>query len=340
MDRKSYVQVLADHTTQDVSQAHRPERQESPRMEEESPYIKKVEEEFVHIKEEQEEYFIRVENPHIEEQQQHHPLRKEEEDPPYVKVEVVDILKSTDEPLKSEDASVREASRGSKPQNGSNSSSKEGSQADNLIARPSESDNFTSNSLFSCLSEDRRRDLKFYRIPRDPERRARLTAAIRRENWAPNDYHRLCSSHFISDVSEAHRPERQESPRMEEESPYIKVEEEFVHVKEEQEEYFIRLQNLHIEEQQQSDPLKKEEEDLPYVKVEVVDIPKWTVEPLKGESGGPGEASRAAEPPNGSSTSKEGSQADNLIARPSESDEFTSHSLFCEYHVIHLEGNV
>ncbi|XP_057700366.1 THAP domain-containing protein 1-like [Corythoichthys intestinalis] len=46
--------------------------------------------------------------------------------------------------------------------------------------------------------EDRRRDLNFYRIPRDSKRRPRLTAAIRRENWAPNDYHRLCSSHFIS----------------------------------------------------------------------------------------------------------------------------------------------
>ncbi|XP_057690824.1 uncharacterized protein LOC130915103 [Corythoichthys intestinalis] len=46
--------------------------------------------------------------------------------------------------------------------------------------------------------EDKRRDLKFYRIPREPERRARWTAAIRRENWAPNHHHRLCSSHFIS----------------------------------------------------------------------------------------------------------------------------------------------
>ncbi|XP_057710262.1 uncharacterized protein LOC130928063 isoform X4 [Corythoichthys intestinalis] len=132
----------------DVSQAHRPERQESPRMEEELPYIKKVEEEFVHIKEEQEEYFIRVVNPHIEEQQQPQPLKKEEEDPPYVKVVVVDIPKWTDEPLKGEDGGVKEASRGTEPQNGSNSSSKEGSQADNLIARPSESDNFTSHSLF------------------------------------------------------------------------------------------------------------------------------------------------------------------------------------------------
>ncbi|XP_057676547.1 zinc finger protein 35-like isoform X3 [Corythoichthys intestinalis] len=132
----------------------------------------------------------------------------------------------------------------------------------------------------------------------------------------------------MSDVSQA---QRQESARMEEESPYIKkVEEEFVHIKEEQEEYFIRLQNPHIEEQQQPPPLKKEE-DPQYVKVEVVYIPKWTGESFKGEDGGPSEVSRGTEPPNGSSSnsSKERSQAANLIARPSESDDFTSHSLFC-----------
>ncbi|XP_057710224.1 uncharacterized protein LOC130928042 isoform X3 [Corythoichthys intestinalis] len=135
--------------------------------------------------------------------------------------------------------------------------------------------------------------------------------------------------HFHSDVSQAHRPECQESPRMEEELPYIKkVEEEFIHIKEEQEEYFFRVGNPHIEEQQQPHPLKKEEEDPPYVKVEVVNTPKWTSEHLKGEDGGPSEASSWTEPPNGSSSSsKEGSQADNLIARPSESDDFTSHSL-------------
>ncbi|XP_057710246.1 uncharacterized protein LOC130928055 isoform X3 [Corythoichthys intestinalis] len=142
----------------DVSQAQRPERQESPGMEAESPYINKVEEEFVHIKEEQEEYFNRVVNPHVEEQQQPHPLKKEAEDPPYVKVEVVDIPKWTDEPLKGEDGGVSEASRGTEPQNISNSSSKEGSQADNLIAQPSASDDFTSLSLFchggSCVTNN------------------------------------------------------------------------------------------------------------------------------------------------------------------------------------------
>ncbi|XP_057709609.1 uncharacterized protein LOC130927674 isoform X3 [Corythoichthys intestinalis] len=134
----------------------------------------------------------------------------------------------------------------------------------------------------------------------------------------------------MSDISQAHHPERLESARMEvaEESPYIiKLEEEFVHIKEEQEEYFMRVENPHIEEQQQPHPLKKEEEDPPYVKVEVVNIPKWTSEPLKDKDGGPSEASRGKEPPN-SSRSKEGYQADNLIARPSESDDFTSHSLF------------
>ncbi|XP_057710179.1 uncharacterized protein LOC130928020 isoform X4 [Corythoichthys intestinalis] len=138
----------------------------------------------------------------------------------------------------------------------------------------------------------------------------------------------------MSDVSQVHHPERLEPARMEvvEESPYIKkLEEEFVHIKEEQEEYFIRVENPHIEEQQEPHPLKKEEEDPPLVKVEVVSIPKWTSEPLTDEDGGPSEASRGTEPPNGSnSRSKEGSQADNLLARTSESDDFTSHSLFGE----------
>ncbi|XP_057711197.1 uncharacterized protein LOC130928531 isoform X3 [Corythoichthys intestinalis] len=133
----------------------------------------------------------------------------------------------------------------------------------------------------------------------------------------------------MSDVSQVHRPERQECARMkeeeEEESPCVKnVEEELVHIKEE---YFIRVENPHIEEQQQLHPLKKEEDDPLYVKVEVVDIQKWTDGNLKGEDGGPSEASRGAELLSGSS-SKEGFQADNLIPRPSESDDFTSFSMF------------
>ncbi|XP_057709915.1 uncharacterized protein LOC130927844 isoform X2 [Corythoichthys intestinalis] len=122
---------------------------------EESPYTKKLEEEFVHIKEEQE-YFIRVENPHIEEQQQPHPLKKEEEDPPYVKVEVVDIPNWSDEPLMGEDGGLSEASRGADLLSGSGS--KEGFQADNLIARPSESDDFTSGLLFCVPGMSHRRE--------------------------------------------------------------------------------------------------------------------------------------------------------------------------------------
>ncbi|XP_057675225.1 uncharacterized protein LOC130905657 isoform X6 [Corythoichthys intestinalis] len=261
----------------DANQAHRPELQESPRMEEkeeESPYVK-VEEEFVLIKEERKEYLITVENPHIEEKQQSHPLKKEEEDPSYVKDEVVDVPEWTCEPLKGEDGGPSDASRGAKSPSGGSSSSTEGSQIDNLITQPSESDNATSHSLFY--------------------------------------------------VSQVHRPELQESARIGEEdkkeSPYIKVEEEFVHIKEEQEEYFIRVENPLIEEKQESQPLKKEEENPSYVKEEVVDVPKWTGEPLKGEDGGSSEARRGAEPPSGSGSSTEGSQADNLIAQP--------HSLFC-----------
>ncbi|XP_057710017.1 uncharacterized protein LOC130927912 isoform X3 [Corythoichthys intestinalis] len=128
----------------------------------------------------------------------------------------------------------------------------------------------------------------------------------------------------MSDVSQTNRPKSQESTRMEEEeeeaSLYVKkMVEKFVHIKEEPEEYFIRVENPHILEQQQPHPLKKEEEDPPYVKVVVVDIPKWIGDPLMGEDSGPNEAS---------SSSSKGFQADYLFARPSESDDFTSHSLF------------
>ncbi|XP_057711739.1 uncharacterized protein LOC130928931 isoform X3 [Corythoichthys intestinalis] len=135
----------------------------------------------------------------------------------------------------------------------------------------------------------------------------------------------------MADNSQAQGPQCQESARIKEEekveeSPYIKkVGDRFVQIKEEQEE------NPHIEDQKQPHPVKKEEveEDPPYVKVELVDIPKWTDEPLKGEDGGPSVPNERAEPPRGSnSSSKEGFQAD---ARPSDSDDTTSHSRFyCE----------
>ncbi|XP_057685110.1 involucrin-like isoform X2 [Corythoichthys intestinalis] len=138
--------------------------------------------------------------------------------------------------------------------------------------------------------------------------------------------------HRREDASQAHCPERQESARIgeeeEEESQFIKKEEEeFVHIKDEWDEYFIRVENPYIEEQQQPNVLKMEE-DPPYVKVEVVDIPKWSGEPLK--CCGPSEANREAEPPSGSSSSStERSEADILFAQPSDSDDATSHSLFC-----------
>ncbi|XP_057685205.1 uncharacterized protein LOC130911339 isoform X2 [Corythoichthys intestinalis] len=148
-------QVNINPEMTDVSQAHcpaLPKRQGSARIEEdeeeESPYMKKEEEVYVHIKEEQEEYFIPVENTHIEEQQKRYPLIKEEADPPYVKVEVIDVSKWTGESLKGEDAGPSQASRGAEPTSGGSSSLKEGSQAD-LMVQSSESDDATSHSLFS-----------------------------------------------------------------------------------------------------------------------------------------------------------------------------------------------
>ncbi|XP_057705060.1 zinc finger and BTB domain-containing protein 47-like isoform X2 [Corythoichthys intestinalis] len=126
----------------------------------------------------------------------------------------------------------------------------------------------------------------------------------------------------MSDVSQEKRQEfgRIKEEEEGEELSQIKKEEddEFVHIKEEQKEYFIKVENPHIEEQQQQPhPLKGED-----VKEEVS---KWTGEPLKVEDGGPIEASGGAEPPSGgSSCSKEGSH---LITQPSEIDNATSHSL-------------
>ena len=42
---------------------------------------------------------------------------------------------------------------------------------------------------------------KFYRFPKDPERRRRWVAAIRREGWQPNDGSRICGAHFVSSMS-------------------------------------------------------------------------------------------------------------------------------------------
>lgn len=40
--------------------------------------------------------------------------------------------------------------------------------------------------------------IKFHRFPKDEERRAKWIAAVRRENWTPNDNTWICSQHFVN----------------------------------------------------------------------------------------------------------------------------------------------
>ena len=42
------------------------------------------------------------------------------------------------------------------------------------------------------------RNIKFHRFPKDEERRAKWIAAVRRENWTPNDNTWICSQHFVN----------------------------------------------------------------------------------------------------------------------------------------------
>ena len=46
-----------------------------------------------------------------------------------------------------------------------------------------------------------RQDLSIYRIPSEPDRRRRWSAAINRKDWKPSAYQRLCSDHFIGGKS-------------------------------------------------------------------------------------------------------------------------------------------
>ena len=41
-------------------------------------------------------------------------------------------------------------------------------------------------------------EIKFYRFPKNPERRRLWVRAMRRDFWKPNVHSRLCSTHFIS----------------------------------------------------------------------------------------------------------------------------------------------
>ena len=52
---------------------------------------------------------------------------------------------------------------------------------------------------FGCNSRQKSSSgVHFYRFPANKERRQRWIAAVRRDNWEPTIYSRLCSRHFIS----------------------------------------------------------------------------------------------------------------------------------------------
>ena len=52
-----------------------------------------------------------------------------------------------------------------------------------------------------CTKRHRKgKGVGFYRIPKDPERRRRWVAAIRRVKWQPNEGTRLCGLHFVSGI--------------------------------------------------------------------------------------------------------------------------------------------
>ena len=51
---------------------------------------------------------------------------------------------------------------------------------------------------YGCTNRQGMADIKFFHFPRDEERRSKWIAAIKRQNWTPSEYSRLCSAHFIT----------------------------------------------------------------------------------------------------------------------------------------------
>ena len=72
-----------------------------------------------------------------------------------------------------------------------------------LLAIVSTSTMPTSCVVFGCASrwikseDDDQACLKFFAMPKDPERRKLWTNAINRKGWTAKDHHRVCSRHFI-----------------------------------------------------------------------------------------------------------------------------------------------
>uniref|UniRef100_A0A1X7VJM9 THAP-type domain-containing protein n=1 Tax=Amphimedon queenslandica TaxID=400682 RepID=A0A1X7VJM9_AMPQE len=51
-----------------------------------------------------------------------------------------------------------------------------------------------------CANRQGKPNVKFYTFPKNPERKNRWIAAVRRKNWAPSRFSRICSEHFRNDL--------------------------------------------------------------------------------------------------------------------------------------------
>uniref|UniRef100_A0A1X7T6W7 THAP-type domain-containing protein n=1 Tax=Amphimedon queenslandica TaxID=400682 RepID=A0A1X7T6W7_AMPQE len=58
---------------------------------------------------------------------------------------------------------------------------------------------------FGCTNRQGKIGIKFYRFPSHPGRRSKWIAAIKRQNWTPSEYSRLCSADFILEFSDYRR---------------------------------------------------------------------------------------------------------------------------------------
>lgn len=51
---------------------------------------------------------------------------------------------------------------------------------------------------FGCTNRQGKAGIKFFRFPKDVERRKKWIVAIKRQNWTPTEYSRVCSAHFVT----------------------------------------------------------------------------------------------------------------------------------------------
>ena len=49
-----------------------------------------------------------------------------------------------------------------------------------------------------CTNRQGKGRVKFFRFPANQSRKNQWIAAIKRKNWTPSEYSRICSAHFIN----------------------------------------------------------------------------------------------------------------------------------------------